>query len=113
LLLTAVQFKPALGPALRPYLIWGGIASLGLCACFAGAFYSERVAQRAIVVTHEAVAHQAPLEESQNAFTLHDGAELQVLDEKDQWVQVQADPRRTGWVRRDALVLMPPKRQNG
>jgi hypothetical protein len=78
-----------------------------LCACFSASFYADRLAQRAIIVAQEAVARQAPLDESQSAFTLHDGAELQVLDQKDQWLQVRADTRRIGWVRKDSVVVTP------
>jgi SH3-like domain-containing protein len=85
-------------------VIWLGAIAGVLCACFFAAFYSERIAQRAIIVAKDAIARQAPLEESQNAFTLHDGAELQVLDQKDEWLQVRADTRRIGWVRKESVV---------
>jgi hypothetical protein len=105
LLLTLLQWKPALKPAVRSYA--AGLAAVTgvLCICFAIAFHSARFEPRAVVVASEAVARQAPVEESQNAFTLHDGAELQVLDQKDQWLQVKADARRIGWVRRDHVLL--------
>jgi tetratricopeptide (TPR) repeat protein len=107
LLLTLLQWRPALKSALKGYVPWTGAAAGILCACFSAAFYFDRFAQRAIIVSHEATVRQAPLEESQSAFTLHDGAELQVLDQKDQWLQVQADAHRIGWVRRDSLVVTP------
>jgi tetratricopeptide (TPR) repeat protein len=107
ILLTFAQWRPVLKPSLKPYVLWGGLVALGLCACFAASFYSDRLARRAIVVAQETVVRQAPLDESQSAFTLHDGAELQVLDQKDQWLQVQADQKRIGWVRKDALLLTP------
>ena len=107
LLLMLMQWRPGLNAAVKVYVVWLGVALVILCACFSAAFYSDRVAQRAIIVSPEAVARQAPQEESQSAFTLHDGAELQVLDQKDQWLQIRADPRRTGWVRRDTVVVTP------
>jgi tetratricopeptide (TPR) repeat protein len=107
LLLTLLQWRPALRPALRGYTVGLSATVAILYACFAGAFYSTRFAPRAIIVSLEAVVRQAPLDESQNAFTLHDGAELQILDHKDQWLQVKADPRRIGWVRRENVFVMP------
>jgi tetratricopeptide (TPR) repeat protein len=104
LMLTLVQWRPILKSVLKPYTLWLGVLALSLCACFSAAFYYSRLFPLAIVVAQEAVARQAPLEESQTAFTLHDGAEIEVLDQKDQWFQVQADAKRIGWVRRDALV---------
>lgn len=106
LLLSLLQFRPLLRPTLRPYALWGGLLALLLCAFFSAAFYFDRLSQRAVVVAQEAVVRQAPIDESQTAFTLHDGAELQILDQKDQWFQVQADPKRIGWVRRDSVFLL-------
>ena len=105
LLLAAAQWRPGLKPTLRAPGLWAGMATLILCVLLGMAVYSERVIPRAVVIAQETTARQAPLEESQNAFTLHDGAEVQILDRKDQWLQVQTDPRRTGWVRRENLLL--------
>jgi tetratricopeptide (TPR) repeat protein len=107
ILLTLLQWRPVLRPALRSYAAWIGAVAVVLCACFAGAFYFAHWKPRAIIVAPEAVARQAPLDESQSAFTLHDGAELEVLDQKDLWLQVQVDPRRIGWVRRDSVLTVP------
>lgn len=106
-LLTLVQWRPALKPALRSLMVGLGAIAAMLCACFGAAFYSACFTHRAIVVAPEAVVRQAPLEESQSAFTLHDGAELQILDQKDQWLQVRADPRRIGWLRRESVLSVP------
>ena len=103
LLLTLGQLKPAVKPGLKPYALWLGLATAVLLGCFGAAWYVDRFVPRAIVIAPEATARQAPLDESQPAFTLHDGAEVEVLDQKDQWMQVQVDRRRTGWVHRDML----------
>ncbi len=63
----------------------------------------------AIVVEREAVLHHGPLEESPKLQTLHDGQELQVLDRKDNWLQVGGAARGVGWLRRDAVVLLDGK----
>ena len=34
--------------------------------------------------------------------------QLRVLEQKDEWLLVSADPRRVGWVRRDEVLLAPP-----
>ena len=107
LLLAARQWRPALKSTFAAPLACSGALTLLLCAGFGLAFYSDHLTTRAIVVTQEAVARQAPLEESKDAFTLHDGAELNVLDQKDQWLQVKLDPGRIGWVRRESLFVTP------
>ena len=104
LLLAAMQWRPTLKSTLQNFVVWGGLCTLVVCACFAGSFYFHRLDSRATVVVAETNARLAPLEESQTAFTLHDGAELQVLDQKDQWLQVRIDPRRSGWIRKADVV---------
>jgi uncharacterized protein YgiM (DUF1202 family) len=78
-----------------------------LCCCLAVAFYEGRLSRLAIVVTPEASVRNGPIEESQNAFTVHDGAELSVLDQKDDWLQVTTDGRRVGWLKRDQVLIAP------
>lgn len=104
-LLTIVQWRPMLKTPLKAYVVWIGLLAVGLGICFSAALYADRFEQNAIVVLPETVARQAPLDESQSAFTLHDGAELRVLDQKDQWLQVKTDSRRIGWVRKDSVVV--------
>jgi tetratricopeptide (TPR) repeat protein len=81
-LLTVGQFRPPLRPVLRNYVLLLGTATGVLSAC-----------------------RQAPIDEAQSAFTVHDGAELQILDRKDDWFQVTTDPRRIGWLRRDQVLV--------
>jgi tetratricopeptide (TPR) repeat protein len=104
LLLALCQWRPAWRPFLRSYI--AGVALLAgvLGVCFAAAFHQNRLARTAIVIASEAVVRQSPFDESQTAFTVHDGAELRVLDQKDQWLQVTTDPRRVGWLRRDQVL---------
>ena len=89
----------------RGVLIAFGIAALVLSGCAAAAFHDRRTEQLAIVVTPDAAVHNGPLEESPNAFTVHDGAELAVVDRKDEWLEVEADAGRSGWIRKDQVVM--------
>ena len=105
LLLTVRQWRPGLRASLRGYVPTLAIAAGLLCACAAAAFYETRLTRTAIVITSDAVVRHGPLAESQTAFTAHDGAELRVLDQKDEWLEVSAGPRRMGWLRRDQVLL--------
>jgi tetratricopeptide (TPR) repeat protein len=105
LLLVSLQLRPALKSALRTYVIALAVAAVCLCGCLAAALYESGWGHVAVAVTPEIAVRQGPLEESQSAFTVHDGAELSVLDQKDEWLQVTTDPRRIGWVRRDQVLL--------
>jgi tetratricopeptide (TPR) repeat protein len=105
LLATALQWRPAWGRSLRGFLGGLGIATVLLCGCLAAAIYETRVVRTAVVISPEAVVRSGPLEESKSAFTVHDGAELRVIDRKDDWLMVTTDPRRIGWLRRDQVLI--------
>lgn len=105
LLLAFLQWRPALRPALRHYVRALALLAALLCAGAAFALRAARFTPTAIVIEPEAVVHYGPLAESPAAFSVHDGAELRVLDQKDDWLQVSAGPRRTGWLRRGQILL--------
>jgi len=106
LLLALLQWRPALKPTARSYVFSLAVIAALLCACTAAALRNSRFIRTAIVVTREATVRYGPLAESPAAFTVHDGAELRVLDQKEEWLQVNAGPRRTGWLRRDQTILL-------
>jgi tetratricopeptide (TPR) repeat protein len=105
LLLAVLQWRPAFRPTLRTYVFSLAILAGFLCACVAATLRETRFTRTAIVITGEAVVRYGPLAESPTAFTVHDGAELRVLDQKDEWLQVSAGPRRVGWLRRDQALV--------
>ncbi len=67
----------------------------------------ERFFQPLAVVISQTPVRNGPFDESPEAFTVHDGAELRVLDQKNDWLQVQADPRRIGWLPRERGRVLP------
>jgi len=107
LLLTLRQVRPAWKPGLRTATLAFGIAVAVLCACLGVALHEARYSPAAIVVAREAVVRQGPLDEARSAFTVRDGSELKVLDKKNEWLQVSADSRRIGWLRRDQVLVTP------
>lgn len=105
LMLALLLLRPALKPALRGYVYSFAALVLLLCACTFAALRQQRLVRTAIVAVPEAAARLTPLPEAGAAFTLHDGAELRVLDQKDDWLQVNAGPQRTAWIQRKDLLL--------
>jgi tetratricopeptide (TPR) repeat protein len=103
--LVLLQWRPALLRSLRGVLAVLGVGVVILCGSAIAAFHDRRGDQLAIVVTADAGVHNGPLDQSPNAFTVHDGAELAVLDRKDEWLQVEVDGGRAGWIRKDQVVL--------
>lgn len=104
-LLTARQLRPALARPLRSWTLAMGTLAVVLIVGFMMAFSTTANRQRAIIVVPDAVVRSGPFEESPNSFTARDGAELRVLDQKDNWLQVTDGLRRVGWVKSDAVVL--------
>jgi len=95
---TAVQLRPALKPALRGFTFGVVLVTLMSYACLglnAASYFSR---QMAIVITTDATARSGPFDEAQSAFTVHDGAELAVLDRRDDWLQVTDGSGRIGWL---------------
>jgi tetratricopeptide (TPR) repeat protein len=106
-LLIACQIKPALAAVLRSW-IWLGIAtSLVVFVCTTLASSQNASHRIGVVAVTDAAVRNGPFDESPAAFTAHDGAELRVLDQKDDWFQVTDGTSRVGWLKRDALVLSP------
>lgn len=107
LLLTAGQLRPAWKLALRGWVVTIGLATAILCAGLGAALFMRHSLQTAIVVMRDVPVHNGPHEMSANAFTAHDGAELRILDERDDWLRVTDGSRRNGWVRREQVLVAP------
>jgi len=105
-LLAATQLRPALKSSLRNVTAAAGGATLLMAACLFCARSNIGAANIAIVTAREVTVRNGPLEESHEAFSAHDGAELQVLDHKDDWLQVSGGTRRIGWVKRSDVAMV-------
>jgi tetratricopeptide (TPR) repeat protein len=106
-LLTLAQLRPALQPSLRASTWAAGGATLLLLAGLALAWAANRPGDVVVVIRKEVAVRNGPLEESQSAFTVHDGAELRVTDRKDDWLQVSDGTRRLGWLQRGDVATGP------
>ncbi len=105
ILLAIQQWRPRWKAVLRNYVVALTIAFVFSCLCVGAAVYRQHFDKIAIVIVQDAPLHNGPLDESPAPITLHDGAELRVVDFKDSWIQVSSDPLRIGWVRRDQVML--------
>ena len=106
-LLMAAQIRPALKTALGGFTRGAVAVAILSCACLgvnAAIHFSK---QTAVVVAPDATARSGPFDEAQNAFTAHDGAELAVLDHRDNWLQVTDGSGRIGWLQRQQVEILP------
>ena len=107
-LLALRQFRPALADSLRSWTRWSALATVALGMGLALAAQSTAPGRLVVVTAREATVRGSPLETAERAFTANDGAELRVLDHKDDWLQVtDGDARRFGWVKREQVAPLP------
>jgi tetratricopeptide (TPR) repeat protein len=106
-LLAATQIRPALKTALRGFLPGAVAVTLLSCACLGvdAAIHFSR--QTAVIVAPEVTARSGPFEEAQSAFSVHNGAELAVLDHRENWLQVTDGSGRIGWLQRQQVEVLP------
>jgi tetratricopeptide (TPR) repeat protein len=107
-LLALEVWRPAFKGKLRGAKISCAVAVLFFGLCLGTALNLEVFSRTAIVITGEADVRNGPLEESPSVFKVRDGIELEVVDEKDEWLQVVDSAQRTGWLRRDQVLIFDP-----
>jgi SH3-like domain-containing protein len=86
-----------------------GVVVLTILSCTGlGALAAIRFSQpTAVVIESEVTARSGPFAEAQNAFTAHDGAELVVLNQRDDWLQVSDGSGRIGWLPVKQVEILP------
>ena len=106
-LLALRQLRPAWVPKLRGptrFLVVLTILSGSVLALQATSHFQSWVA---VVITAEATARSGPFDDAQSSFTVHDGAELSVLDRRDGWVQISNGTGKSGWLPVKQVELVP------
>jgi tetratricopeptide (TPR) repeat protein len=105
ILLAVGQWRPEFKASVRSYVWLAGGAFVVFFVCL-GTMHNEYRSPSAIVVVGETEVRNGPLEESPGIFKVRDGAELEVTDQKDGWLQVIDVAQRMGWVRQDQVILL-------
>jgi tetratricopeptide (TPR) repeat protein len=105
LLLAVGQISNSVRRTVRVYAICAGILTLifGVCTGFAA---QQHFKKSAVVAVSEAVVRRGPFAESQSAFTLRDGAEITVENEREKWLQISDAANRTGWISEKQVVFV-------
>src|SRR5271154_2950592 len=107
ILLAAKQIRPALAAKLKS-ATW----IFAALTIFSGTILGVQAAnhfskQTAVVISAQATARSGPFDDAQNAFTTRDGAELFVLDRRDDWVQVADGSGKSGWLPAKQVEVLP------
>jgi tetratricopeptide (TPR) repeat protein len=114
ILLALGEFRASLRTSLRVWSTAAALAFLAFAFLLGAAVHYNEKLNAAVVVVPNTVVRYGPLEESQVFYQLRDGSELQVLDEKktaenQSWLMVQDAARRTGWLKRQEVVVLNGK----
>jgi tetratricopeptide (TPR) repeat protein len=107
LLLAAKQIRPALATKLKS-ATW----IFAVLTIFSGTILGVQAAshfsrQTAVVISAAATARSGPFDDAQSAFTARDGAELSVLDRREDWLQVADGSGKTGWLPAKQVEILP------
>ncbi|HTY87648.1 MAG TPA: SH3 domain-containing protein [Candidatus Acidoferrum sp.] len=106
-LLIAGQLRPALRPALRGLTRFAVLVTLLSGAGLSAQAVLQFSRHTIVIVTPEATARSGPFDDAQSAFTAHSGAELAVLDRRNDWVQVTDGSGRIGWLPQQQGEMLP------
>ena len=106
-LLAVRQIQPAWAVKLRG--VTRLVLTLSVCS---GAILALEAANHfkasvAVVIGPEATAHSGPFDDAQSTFTVHDGAELSILDRHGNWVQVTDGAGKIGWFSNKQVEVLP------
>lgn len=107
ILFSTRQLRPALVPRLR------GVTTLCvLLTLFLGTATALQAANHfsnpvAVVTTAAATARSGPFDDAQDAFAVHDGAELSVLSRHDDWVEAKDAGGKIGWLNKNQAQVVP------
>lgn len=107
ILFAAMQLRPAWKNVLRVPARGFAVAAVFFCACLiatATVHFSDSIA---VVILPDAVTRSGPFDDAQNAFAVHDGAELAVMDQRNGWVQVSDGLGRSGWMKSSQVKVLP------
>ena len=106
-LLAALQIRPVLKTALRGFVLGAVAVTLLSCAGLGVDAAIHYGRQTAVIVAPEVTARSGPFDEAQSAFAAHNGAELVVLDHRDNWLQVTDGSGRIGWLQSRQVETLP------
>jgi tetratricopeptide (TPR) repeat protein len=107
LVLAGRQISPAFGKSTGGVAGLLAAASIWLLICLGLSINQELLEQFAIVIVPESVARWGPDAGYKSAFTAHDGAELLVLKQTEDWLEVSDPTRQIGWLKKKDVAQMP------
>jgi tetratricopeptide (TPR) repeat protein len=106
-LLVLRQLRPTLVPKLKT-----ATRLLAVLTIFSASVLGLQAANHfstptAVVIANNVNARSGPFDGAQDAFVVHDGAELSVLNRRDDWLQVTDGAGKIGWLPVKQVEVLP------
>ncbi|MEI6634401.1 MAG: tetratricopeptide repeat protein [Chlamydiota bacterium] len=103
--LIALIYAPGARPALtRVSAVMAGLLLIAAAAAFSRAYLEGQ--EQAVVLAREAKIRYGPSEKDVVAFILHEGAVVELENEKGDWYQVSLPDGKAGWVEKQQCGLI-------
>jgi tetratricopeptide (TPR) repeat protein len=106
-LFAARQIRPALVPKLKGVTRILALLTLGSATVLGVQAANHFSSATAVVLADNATARSGPFDDAQSAFTVRDGAELSVLDQREGWAQVADGTGKSGWLSTKQAMVLP------
>lgn len=107
ILLAVRQLRPALVPRLKNATLIFAVLTIFSATVLGLQAANHFSNASAVVVADNVTARSGPFDDAQSAFTARDGAELSVLGQRDDWVQVADGSGKTGWLPLKQVEVLP------
>jgi len=93
----------------RFYFVTSILSILFACIALTFTFYNYNLVKNnnpAIVFAQESQVKSEPNLRSDEAFTIHEGTKVQVLDTLNNWKKIKLSDGKTGWIAKDDIKLL-------
>ncbi|MCH7520919.1 MAG: tetratricopeptide repeat protein [Candidatus Marinimicrobia bacterium] len=92
------------GLRLVAHLVWPGMVIIALLALVAvDSLVTANRTREGIIYVEQALVYSAPSERSTRLFELHEGLKVAIIEQGDQWYQIELRDGKSGWLSEDQL----------
>lgn len=92
----------------RIFYIAGSLVALCIVfiAFLASKIYDENLVKQAVIISREVGVRSGPKEDYLLQFTLHEGTEVRIVEERDLWYEISISEDLKGWLPKEAVEVI-------